>query len=819
MSNKADPTINKNVSETTDKCFHCGLPLMQSKLTSLIAGKEQPMCCGGCKAVADAIVQSGNESYYRFRDEKSQTGRDIVPEFLKQISLYDHPEVQKRFVHRMGDDAQIKQVSLIIEGIVCAACVWLNEQYLQSLPGVQEVTINYATHRASVCWDDDQIKLSDILEAISRIGYLGHPYDTETQQKLHEKQRKQLIRQLGIAGLFGMQVMMFALALYGGDWWGMSDSFRSFFRWVSLILTVPVLLFSARPFFIGAIKDLKLKRAGMDVPVTLGLSLAFAASVWHTLTGVGDVYFDSVVMFVFLLLAVRLFELSARKRSAEKIEELTQLAPALCIRLGEDDEQESIPTIELNCGDRVLVKPGAVIPTDGVLLTKRTLVDESLLTGEPLPVEKQTGDELIGGSYNRDQPLTMKVTQIGQETVLAGIRRLIENAQGFKPRIAELSDRIASLFVVTLLILIAVTVVVWWYLDPSRVLQVAVATLVVTCPCALSLATPAALSAAIGTLTRQGMLVAQAKALEVMPTIDTVVFDKTGTLTAGHLTLDQQLGDVDEHKSAHLAIAMALESHSEHPVAQALLRAGGNHSVPSMKTEELQNFPGQGVSGVVDGERYLLGSGAWLIEQGVKGVNESDEIHSHIIHLAKSDEFICSFLFSDPLREDARATIQQLKQAGVEVRICSGDRETYVASIAAQLEVEEYSARQLPEDKMRLVKQLQQQGRRVAMVGDGINDAPVLAVADLSVSLAAGTDLARGSSDMVINGSHLKPLFDALLTTRKMMRIIRQNFSWAIGYNLLAVPFSMAGLVEPWLAAIGMSLSSLIVVLNALRLN
>ena len=771
------------------------------------------MCCAGCQAVADAIVKSGNMDYYRFRDEDAVTGTELVPEFLDRIKVYDHPSVQQQFVH--NESEQLKQVSLIIEGIVCAACIWLNEQYLKKMPGIVSVSINYSTHRANVIWDEDIIKLSEILEAIARIGYLAHPYDPATQQQIYENQRKQLIRQIGIAGLFGMQIMMFAVALYAGDWWGISDSFKTFFRWLSLILATPILLYSARPFFKGAWTDLSHRQVGMDVPVTLGMTLAFSASAYNTLTATGDVYFDSVAMFVFLLLAVRLLELSARKKAAEKIESLTDLTPTMSNRLDERDEIEIVPTLELAIDDRLLVKPGEIIPIDGLLLSKHALVDEAMLSGEQYAMEKHAGDILIGGSYNLEQPIQLKVHRLGQDTVLSGIKRLIEQAQGFKPEVARLADRVASRFVVILLLLVLAAAIYWWQQDPDKLFQVVVATLVVTCPCALSLATPTSLSTAIGSLTREGMLVARSHALEIMPDIDTVIFDKTGTLTTGVLKLEQQINASPADAVRNRQLAHSLELHSEHPVARALV----NEHIETLKVSRRINKTGQGIQGDINGKTYFIGNSSFIRHHAEIPDDLRLDHTVQIVHLASKGRWLAAFTFSDPLKLDAAATVKQMQQSGIDVRILSGDQAPYVESIARQLGIYHFDAEQLPDAKLEKVKQLQAEGRRVAMVGDGINDAPVLAAADLSISLSMGTDLARAASDLIINGNQLTPVLKSISITTKMMRIIRQNFTWAITYNIVAVPFSLAGMIQPWLAAIGMSLSSLLVVLNALRLR
>lgn len=805
--------LQQQAEDTQKHCFHCGLPLNGSLLSVKINSINQPMCCAGCQAVADAIINSGNTDYYRFRDENAATGIQLVPEFLDRIKVYDHPAVQQQFVH--NESEQIKQVSLIIEGIVCAACIWLNEHYLAKLPGIVSVSINYSTHRANVVWDEGIIKLSEILEAIARIGYMAHPYDPATQQQIYENQRKQLIRQIGISGLLGMQIMMFAVALYAGDWWGISDSFKTFFRWLSLLLATPIILYSARPFFRGAWTDLNHRRAGMDVPVTLGLTLAFCASIYNTWSGRGDVYFDSVAMFVFLLLSVRLLELSARKKAAEKIESLTNLTPTMSNRLDERDQIEIVPTVELAIDDRFLVKPGEIIPTDGILLSKHALVDEAMLSGEQHALEKQEGDTLIGGSYNLEQPIQLKVHRLGQDTVLSSIKRLIEQAQGFKPEVARLADRVASSFVVILLLLVFAAAIYWWQQDPTKLFQVVVATLVVTCPCALSLATPASLSAAIGSLTREGMLVARSHALEVMPKIDTVIFDKTGTLTTGVLRFEEQVNGLKTDAALNRRLAHSLELHSEHPIAKALV----SEQIESLSVDKRMNKTGLGIQGDIDGETYFIGNPSFIGQYAQIPEHLSLDHTVQVVHLARKGQWLAAFAFSDPLKQDALVTVRKMQQRGIDVRILSGDQAPYVQSIANQLGIQQFDAEQLPDNKLQKVKQLQAQGRRVAMVGDGINDAPVLAAADLSISLSMGTDLARAASDFIINGSQLGPILDSMRITTKMMRIIRQNFTWAIAYNIVAVPFSMAGMIQPWLAAIGMSLSSLVVVLNALRLR
>ncbi|MDY6993620.1 MAG: heavy metal translocating P-type ATPase metal-binding domain-containing protein, partial [Pseudomonadota bacterium] len=393
-------------------CYHCGLPVPDHlQLSVTIQGQPQPMCCPGCQAVAQTIIDAGLSDFYSYRTEHAPTGQVLVPEFLEHITVYDNPTVQKQFV-RCADE-HIREATLILEGITCAACVWLNERHLKSLPGVFEVRINYSTHRAHIRWDDSQIRLSDILKAISQIGYLAHPYDPARQQALLDAERKQHLRRLGIAGVLGMQVMMFSVALYAGDWYGIEKEFKLLFYWINLILTLPILLYCAQPFFSSAWRDLRLGQAGMDVPVSLGITLAFVGSVWTTLqlshspalAHQAHVYYDSIAMFVFFLLTARYFELLARQRSIQAAEHLIHLVPTTATRLVNTVHFESVLVAELNIGDEILVRPGEAIPIDGRIRVGHSSINESLLTGEHYPLSKGPGEQVIAGSINIDNPL------------------------------------------------------------------------------------------------------------------------------------------------------------------------------------------------------------------------------------------------------------------------------------------------------------------------------------------------------------------------------------------------------------------------------
>jgi len=775
------------------------------------------MCCKGCEAVAQAIVDGGMENYYRYRTEKGITAQELVPDVLRQMEVYDRPEVQKTFVrHAQGN---IREASLILEGIVCAACVWLNEQHLKSLPGVLDVQVNYSTHRARVSWNDDETHLSEILRAISAIGYLAHPYDPSVHQQLLEKQRRDYLKRLGLAGALGMQVMMFAVAMYIGDWWGMEDAHRIFFQWISLGLTLPVFVYSGRPFYQAAWRDLRHGRAGMDVPISLGIMIAFGGSLISMLRGSGHVYFDSVVMFIFFLLTARFLELAARKRASEHTEALIQSQATSAVREVDAIETEIVAALELEPDDIVQIRPGETIPSDGVIIEGVSSVDESLLTGESRPCSKRVGDILVGGSVNIENFLRMRVTSAGQESVLSTILQLVERAQAEKPAIARLADRVAGYFVLGILILATAVGIWWWLNDPQQWLSVTIAVLVVTCPCALSLATPAAITAATGSMIKKGLLTSRGYALERLARADTIVFDKTGTLTQGQPGIDRVLcyGKLKEQNI--LQIAALLESRSEHPLARAFTDIELNESWALI---DFRNIPGGGLTGTVNGVPYYLGNSAWLKEISGHDVplNQEADIPdgTHIL-LADDKQVLALFVLHDSVRAGAMELVHDLQVMGMKVMLYSGDDKSAVEPVAQKLGMDTWRSGMLPADKLKQVRMLQQQGETVAMIGDGINDAPVLAGADVSIAIGDGARYAAAAADMVLLSDKLSVLRDGVVTVRKMMRIIRQNLGWALAYNLAALPLAAVGIIHPWMAALGMSTSSLLVVANAMRLT
>jgi Cu2+-exporting ATPase len=781
----------------------------------VIDGVARQMCCAGCQAVAEAIAGHDLSAYYRSRTALAP--RQSAAPAPAEVALYDRPEVQRGFV-RDVDGA--KETTLLLEGITCAACIWLNERHLAQLPGVLLAEVNYTTHRARVRWDASRIALSQILLAIEAIGYRAFPASSASAQQSRLRETRAALWRLFVAGFGMMQVMMYAVPVYLAGDGTMTADIEQLMRIASFILTVPVIFYSSAPFFRGALRDLALRRLGMDVPVALGIGVTFAASVYATIAGTGEVYYDSLTMFVFFLLCGRYLELRARHKAAASLEYLDRALPLGAHRLAawpSSNEAEALPAVSLAPGDVVLVKPGEVVPADGIVLEGSSETDESLLSGESRPVAKRRGSEVMAGAVNRLDVLIVRVERAGEATRASHIRRLTERAAGQRPQLVELTDRIASWFVAAVLVIAAAAWIAWANTDPSRALWIAVAVLVVTCPCALSLATPTALAVSVGVLARRGVVATRSHAIEALARVTHVVFDKTGTLTHGALDLGEVvlLGNLDRQQV--LGVAAALEAGSEHPIAHAVIRAAEAEASASPVAADMRVVAGAGVEARIDGVLYRLGTHDFVAGLAGPGVEHDRSPAATPVWLGSEQGWQARLSFSDVMRAEAGEVIAALRAAGKAVLILSGDDEPTVAAVAHRLGVADYAGNLSPEDKHARVRALQEQGRVVAMVGDGVNDAPVLAQAQLSIAMGSGAVLAQAQSDLVLL-SGLRGLLDAMRVSSRTMRIVRENLAWAVAYNVVALPLAVAGFVTPWLAGVGMAASSLLVVLNALRL-
>lgn len=799
-------------------CYHCGLPNpsagQAARYITDVLGEPRAFCCPGCQAVAESIVSHGLSNYYRERDQVSPTA--ALPEADDILARFDHPAAQKDFVHREGRYAC---TDLSLEGLTCAACAWLIERRLGQQAGIAQATVNVSNHRLRVVWDDTVTPLSQVMATLEHIGYRARPFRSDTHAaQLKQASRAQLIR-LAVAGLGTMQAMMYGLGLYIGAFQGISEEYRDYLRWISGLVTTPVFLYAGWPFYRAAWQALKTRSLNMDVPVSIALIGTFLASWYATLTQAGETYFDSVCMFIFFLLTSRYLELKARQRAGETAASLLTLTPRLAHRRSATGDWETLSADDLVPGDHILIEAGEAVPCDARVVSGLGRVSEALLTGEPLPVEKGPGDRLIGGSINHDQPLQADVTRTGQDTVLATLQQLLSRALSEKPLIAQKADRMARFFVGRVLVLAVAVYVGWQFVDPSQAFWATLAVLVATCPCALSVATPAALTTATHTLAREGFLLTRGHVLDSLSQATHVVFDKTGTLTQGRFALAELTASGIDRQRV-LSLMEALETGASHPIADAIRQQARSEHVPLLTPETPpQLHAGGGVSARIDGRDYRLGHAGFALTDHDAG---SDE---HLV-LWLSEQLddgrlsaLARVIVQDILRPEALPVLQALHARGLKTLLMSGDPSRVPEQVANALGMTSWQRGMTPSDKQAAIAALQADGAVVVMIGDGVNDAPGLGQAHVGVAMGSGTDLAQTTADVVLLGDRLPSLVPAFELATRTAVIIRQNLRWALGYNLAILPPAALGYVPPWLAALGMSLSSLVVVINALRLR
>jgi Cu2+-exporting ATPase len=801
-------------------CYHCGLPVPpNSDFSVTINTKAQAMCCPGCQAVAMAIVDGGLENFYTYRTETNE--RSELQSLTTDWRIFDLPDVQSEFVTDF--DTEFRQANLLLEGISCAACSWLIETHLKKNNAVKVLSVNVSTHRCTLVWSPAVAPLSELLKALAQIGYKPRPATDDQQQDFFKKENRIALFRLGVAGFGMMQAMMVAVGIY----FGAADTWLDFLRWLSMLAATPVVFFSASPFFKAAWRSVKSKQLIMDVPVALAIGLAYIASAWATITSSGEVYFESVSMFAFFLLFGRYIEQRARHRNRLAFGNLAQLMPltACCISHTDSEETtENIPLKMLAVNNLVLVKAGDTFPCDGIVVSGESEVVEALITGEVIPVTKKVGDKVIAGTLNGRSALRVRVTAIGSATQLSGIERLAVQAADEKPKQVAMADKIARFFVGRLLVVCVGVFLFWWFKDSSRALWITLSVLVVTCPCALALAMPAALSAATANLRQRGFLVARGHVIESLPHITRVIFDKTGTLTQGRFSVTDVLLLSEQSRDQTLAIAAALEADSNHPIAQAFILPSaqalslGQHRI---RAADIKQTTAAGIEGIVGGEIYRIGTQEFvseIITAQHKNLALPDQQKLWLL-LANSRGVVAWLGLADEVRPSAQQAIVELQNMGIAVELLSGDQSGAVAQLAKQLGLEEFTAGAKPSDKLAHLNLAQMRGDRVLMVGDGINDVPVLAGADVSVAMASASDLAQTRADTVLLNNQLTLLPSAIQIAKRTHTIIKQNLMFSLTYNLIALPLAATGHVAPWAAAIGMTLSSLIVVLNALRLS
>lgn len=806
--------VNRNTDP--EQCFHCGSDIPPaSQYFTRINDANKRMCCPGCQAVAQTIVAGGLDSFYLHRgSDLSPTTADVseIASLTQELALYDNEEVQQAFVS--GQNTNTHTATLVIEGISCAACVWLLEHHLSKQSGVIKFSVNLTNHRAQLVWHPDQIKLSQLLAEVIRIGYKAHPYHPDKEEQLLAQESKRSIIRMGVAGIGSMQAMMFAAAIYAADiaGTGMDEKYVMLLRWASMVVATPVVLYAALPFLKNAFRDLKVKHLTMDIPVSIAIWGGYIASVWATLFNTGDIYFESVTMFAFFLLIGRFMEMKARQRTGRAGNALLNLIPASALRITAEGEEELVAASSLQPGDTIRIKPGQTIPADGFMTLGFSSVDESALTGEYMPISKKLQDSLVGGTINIENPIEMQVSAVGQNSRISSIVRLLDRAQSEKPYVARVADQIARYFVGATLIVAACVSAAWYIIEPANAFWITLSVLVVTCPCALSLATPTALTAATGTLRQRGLLITRGHVLESFSKATHIIFDKTGTLTEGRLAIQETYPLNGTSPADALSWGAALESLSEHPIGRAFAPWYVSAA------ESIQVTVGQGIEGRIGNKRYRIGKPDYVMQLSQQPIPAMPDQQRQWILLADESKALSWFALDDQIRRETRQAILELKALGLSVEILTGDTSPAVQRIAEKLGIDQINSGMSPEQKLEHIRKLQAEGKQTIMVGDGINDIPVLVGAQTSVSMGAATDLAKTNADAVLTNNNLQTLAESIRLARKTRTIIKENLGLSLAYNIIALPAAAMGMVPPYIAAIGMTASSLIVTGNAMRL-
>ncbi|MEZ8102584.1 heavy metal translocating P-type ATPase [Vibrio bivalvicida] len=780
-------------------CYHCGEDVpANTDFKVEILGDIREMCCPGCETVAQTIVDSGLVSYYQYRTAPAEKA-DLVPEQLQALIHYDNDDVQSEFVRNSKD---CSEVTLSLEGVSCAACAWLIEKQVSSKSGVLSIRVNTTTNRALLAWDKSQARLSEILSLIHQLGYKAAPFEADKQEAAYHEQMKQYLYRLGIAGLATMQVMMLAVALYLEVFGDLEPEFKNYFRWVSLIFATPVMLYSALPFYVNAWRSIRSRTLGMDVPVSIAMIFAYCASLVATVTEQGEVFFESISMFAFFLLVGRFLEMRARRKAAAASGNLLKLIPAIANKLDGDQ----VPVKTLKVGDQIRVLPGEHIPADGKIISGRVHIDESMLTGESLPVVKQADDHVFAGTLNGEESFELEVTTSKADSMISNIVRLQDEAQLSKPKIAEIADVVARYFVAVILIIAAGTWFFWHSSKPDDAFWIMLSVLVATCPCALSLATPTALTCATSRMGNLGILLRKSHVFETLCKVNHLIVDKTGTLTHG----DIEINDVELYsaltKDKALAVAASLESHANHPIA----RAFKPYADVNITVSNVENVIGSGIKGTYQNQQVKIGSAQFVLGEGQRS-------KANTVFLSIDEQHVASFGYRDPIRVETKEFIEKFQKSGVKVTLLTGDTKENADLVANQIGIEDVVAEAKPQDKLSYLQQVDSDDITM-MIGDGINDAPTLAGAHLSVAMGGGADVAKASADMVLLGDRLDRILEARELALQTRKIIRENLAWSLGYNLLILPLAVAGFVAPYFAVVGMSASSIIVVSNSLRL-
>lgn len=807
-------------------CYHCGQAIPEADLVlKPIKGEEHSFCCNGCASVCEVIHEAGMESFYKRTPEGELLSPPPAPN--KDIEFFDYDEVQSQYVGELEDK---REITLMSDAIHCAACVWLIEHTLAKTDGILLARVNFTNKQIKIRWNNSQIKLSGIIRKLNSIGYDATPYDPSASNEAYRKANRELLYRLGFAGFAMMNAMWFSVAL----WTGAADDaeYRNYFHWLQLVIATITLAYSGQPFFKGAWTSLKAKTVGMDVSITLGMLTTYFYSIWVTVTPghSGEVYFDTLIDFMFLLLIGRYLEAISKNKAIDASRRLMDLQPKVARKQTEEGEAV-VPVRTLLKGDLIIVKPGEQIPVDGVVHQGQSMVNESMLSGESREIPKDVDDRVVAGTLNIDGHLTVQVDKILQDTQLGKIVHMVEEAQGSRAPIQCTADKIMPWFVSVTISLAMASFVYWLFnADIEFAVITATAVLIITCPCAFGLATPMAIAVASGVSARNGILIKNGTVLETLHAIDHFLFDKTGTLTKGNMKVVGEAYINEDNRSALLNAIGSIENQSEHSLGYAIAESVkeefeyGHNSWS--KVEQFKIIPGKGVEGTVENSHYLIGTAGWLEsskitlpENLVSLAKDNAALAQTAVWVSKDGEVQCVLFLEDEIRPEAEELIKRLKAKGKQVTLLSGDLNVVAQQVADKLGGMNVIAEVLPEDKNEAIRKLQANGQTVAMIGDGVNDAPALVRANVGIALGSGTDVSMDSADIVLMNNELLAVDTAVELSARTLRTVKQNIASSIAYNIIMVPLAMSGALTPLIAAITMPLSSLVVIGNAARIR
>ncbi len=803
----------------SEKCFHCDLDIPKNINFELsIFNQNQRFCCMGCFSVAEMICENGLQDFYSYRTDKSKTFPTILPQEFSEFEELDSPEVLKSIV-RDDDSSDAQWVELGIEGITCAACGWLIKKKVNQLNSVKEIQVNITSRRAQIKLEKGA-ELSPILKEIRKLGYHAFPFKEEELERTLLQENKDYIKRLIVSGIAMMQVMMFAIGFYIGEYQDISQSHGQFLHWISGVVATPVVFYAAYPFIKSAWYGIKHFHFGMNFPVSIAILSGYFASLWSLVSNHNVYYFDSVVMFTFFLLLGRFVEHRVRLKSLLKQQSFNRLLPLSATRKNDDASVSIIPVNEIKKNDLIIVHAGCVVPVDGLLIDKHAELNESIITGEFLPVTKNKGDMIYSGATNHTASITIKTTTDPQNSRIQHLVKLENQSESISAQQNSSADKVANWFVITLLLLCFLTAFYWWQVDPERIFPIVLSLLVVSCPCALSLAMPTAIAACITQLTEKGLMVRNKESLLKLAKVTDVFFDKTGTLTTGKMSLVSSACYDDSGMERTHQIAASLESISSHPIAEVFKKFDSR----LLDVSEHQEVIAQGVSGKIGDSKYHIGKYGFAIDnsqyENIKKVkSQPSDVLEVQVYLSNEEKIIGIFSLADELNEAAVKAVSLLAEQTINVHVLSGDSKEACDCVAESIGVSSVFFAMSPEQKLNTIASLKNNHRVSMMVGDGVNDIGAFNEADVSITMGSASLLSQTHSDAVLVSRDLKVIPDSILLSKKLSRIIKQNLGWAIMYNISAIPFAAAGFVPAWLAAIGMASSSLVVVFNALRLR